>query len=144
MVRCEAAIVTLKRPRATGYYATLLGREYHATTQGSDVILRSYNGEPPPVDFLPSRITSVQGIRTVQRSDLENLSFVRTVCRWQGEPFTVVGVDDQLLYVLYTGERGEWIVQQPGMVRTGKLETHGRLEISQVDEIYEFVDPLPL
>ena len=136
--------MTLKRPRATGYYATFLGREYHATTQGPNVILRSYKDEPPPVDFSPSRIPSVQGIRTVQRSELENLSFVRTVCRWQGEPFTVVGAEEQILYVLYTGDHGEWIVQQPGMVRTGKLETHGRLQIGQVDEIYEFVDPLPL
>lgn len=136
--------MTLRRPRATGYYATFLGREYHATTQGPNVILRSYNGEPAPVDFSPSRIPSVQGTRTVQRSDLESLSFVRTVCRWQGEPFTVVGAQEQILYVLYTGDRGEWIVQQPGMVRTGKLETHGRLEVRQVDALYEFVDPLTL
>lgn len=136
--------MTIKRPRATGYYATFLGREYHATTTGPNVILRAYHGEPPPVDFSPSRIPSVQGIRTIQRSEIENLSFVRTVCRWLGEPFTVVGAEEQILHVLYTGDRGEWIVQQPGMVRTGKLETHGRLQIGQVDEIYEFVDPLPL
>jgi len=136
--------MTLRRPRATGYYATFVGREYQASTQGPNVILRSYNGEPPPVDFVPSRIPSVQGTRTVQRSELENLVFVRTVCRWQGEPFTVVGAEEQILYVFYTGDRGEWVVQQPGMVRTGKLETHGRLKIDDVDEIYEFVDPLPL
>jgi hypothetical protein len=136
--------MTIKRPRATGHYATFLGREYHATTQGPNVILRSYRGEPAAVDFSPSRIPLVQGIRTVQRSDLEQLSFVRTVCRWRGEAFVVVGVDDQLLYVFYIGNRGEWIVQQPGMVRTGKLETHGRIRISDVEEVVEFVDPLPL
>lgn len=136
--------MTMKRPRATGYYATFLGREYHATTRGSDVILRSYDGEPVVVDFSPSRIPSIQGIRPVQRSELDKLSFVRTVCRWNAEPFLVVGVKDALLYVLYTGDRGEWMCQQPGMVRTGKLETHGLIDISDVDEIFEFIDPIPL
>src|SRR5689334_21064751 len=88
VVAGKGAVMTLRRPRATGYYATFVGREYQASTQGQNVILRSYNGEPPPVDFVPSRIPSVQGTRTVQRSELENLVFVRTVCRWQGEPFT--------------------------------------------------------
>lgn len=136
--------MTINRPRATGHYATFLGREYHATVHGENVILRSYHGEPAPIDFSPSRIPSVQGIRVVQRSELEQLSFVRSVCQWRGEPFVVVGVESQSLYVFYVGSRGEWIVQQPGMVRTGKLETHGRLQISQVDEMFEFVDPLPL
>jgi hypothetical protein len=80
----------------------------------------------------------------VQRSELESFSFVRTVCRWRGEPFVVVGVDGEFLHVFYVGSRGEWAVHQPGMVRTGKLETHGRLHISEADEIFEFVDPLPL
>lgn len=136
--------MTIKRPRATGYYALFLGREYHATTKGSEVILRAYHGEPPVAGFGPSRIPSVQGIRTVQRSELEQLTFVRTVCRWHGEPFVVVGVDGDLLHVFYVGNRGEWAVGQPGMVRTGKLETHGRLQIVEVDETYEFVDPVPV
>ncbi len=80
----------------------------------------------------------------MQRSELEQLSFVRTVCNWQGEPFAIVGVAGQFINVFYVGSRGEWAVQQPGMVRTGKLETHGRLELSEVDGIYEFVDPLSL
>jgi hypothetical protein len=134
----------IQRPRATGHYAKFLGREYHATISAANVVLRSYNGEPATVDFTPSRIPSVQAIRVVQRSELEQLSFVRTVCRWMGEPFVIVGVEGEFLYVFYVGNRGEWVVHQPGMVRTGKLETHGRLQISEVSEIYEFVDPLPL
>ncbi|WKG03654.1 hypothetical protein [Mycolicibacterium sp. HK-90] len=136
--------MTIDRPRATGYYALFLGREYHATIHGSDVILRSYRGEPEAAGLIPSRIPIVQGIRQVKRSTLEHLSFVRTVCRWKGEPFLIVGVEGELLNVFYTGNRGEWAVRQPGMVRTGKLECHGRLLISDVEEVYEFVDPLPL
>ncbi|MCV7065247.1 hypothetical protein H7H51_05175 [Mycolicibacterium farcinogenes] len=136
--------MTIKRPRATGYYAVFLGREYHATVHGEDVILRSYGGEPEPVDFMPSRIPMVQGIRRVQRAELERLSFVRTVCRWKEEPFVVVGVEGEELNVFYTGGRGEWAARQSGLVRTGKLETHGRLHISDVDELYELVDPIPL
>jgi hypothetical protein len=129
-------------PRATGHYATFQGREYHATVKDSDVILRSYRGEPEVLDFIPSRIAAVQGIRTVPRSELEKLSFVRTVCRWKGEPFMVVGVGDGYVDVFYIGSRGEWIVQQPGIVRTGKLEAHGRLQFAEITDIYEFVDPL--
>lgn len=137
--------MTLGRPRATGYYATFMGREFHATTTRSEmVVLRSYRDELTTPDFSASRIPMVQGIRVVRRAELENLSFVRTVCTWQREPFVVVGVDASLLYVLYTGARGEWVTEQPGMVRTGKLEAHGRLDRAQVDEVYEFVDPLPL
>jgi hypothetical protein len=136
--------VTLRRPRATGYYATFRGREYHATTRGADVVLRSYTGEPTPADFKPSRIPGVGGILVVERSELEALSFVRTVCQWRSEPFVIVGVDADSVYVFYAGSRGEWMVQQPGMVRTGKLETHGCLALSEVGDVYEFVDPLPL
>lgn len=135
--------MTIKRPRATGHYAQYQGREFHAAVgDGSTIILRSYRGEPEAVGFRPSRIPSVQGILPVERSELEQLTFVRTVCRWQGEPFVVVGVDDQTVYVFYTGSRGEWMARQPGMVRTGKLETHGALNISQVTDVFEFVDPL--
>lgn len=136
--------MTLGRPRATGYYAKFIGREYHATVKESNVILRSYHGEPEAIDFKPSRIPAVQGIRVVPRSELEQLSFVRTVCRWQGEPFVIVGVGPGYVDVFYTGSRGEWVVQQPGIIRTGKLEAHGRLPSSEVSDIYEFVDPLPL
>jgi len=134
--------MTIKRPRATGHYARYHGREYHATIgDGTSVILRSYRGEPPAEGFRPSRIPSVQSILPVERFELDELTFVRTVCRWQGEPFTVVGVDEQTLYVFYTGNRGEWMAHQPGMVRTGKLETHGSLHISQVTDVFELVNP---
>jgi hypothetical protein len=136
--------MTIGRPRATGHYAIFQGREFHATTQGPTVILRSYRGEEPPDGLSPSRIPLVQGILAVQRSELEKLSFVRTVCKWRAEPFVVVGVDGPVLNVFYVGNRGEWMSQQPGMTRTGKLEVHGRAEVSDVEEILEFVDPLPL
>jgi hypothetical protein len=101
-------------------------------------------GEPETVGFSQSAIPSVQGIRMVERSELECLIFVKTVCRWQAEPFLIVGLEGDFIDVFYVGERGEWAVQQPDMIRTGKLETHGRLPISDVNEIYEFVDPIPL
>jgi hypothetical protein len=136
--------MTLRRPRATGHYGVYNGREYHAAVHGADVILRSYRDEPAPVDFGPSRIPLVQGVRTVARSTLDKLHFVRTVCSWRTEPFLVVGVDGQTLQVFYLGNQGDWACRQPGMVRTGKLETHGRLPITEVDDIVEFVNPLPL
>ena len=134
----------LERPRATGYYAIYNGREFHAAVQGANVILRSYRGEPAALDFAPSRIPLVQGVRVVVRSSLDRLHFVRTVCRWRSEPFLIVGVDGQTIHVFYLGARGDWASQQPGMVRTGKLETHGSLQLREVEDIVEFVDPLPV
>jgi hypothetical protein len=134
----------LERPRATGYYAIYNGREFHAAVHGADVILRSYRGEPAPLDFAPSRIPLVQGVRIVARSSLEKLHFVRTLCSWRSEPFLVVGVDGQMIHVFYLGTRGDWACRQPGMARTGKLETYGRIPLREVDDIVEFVDPLPV
>lgn len=136
--------MTIKRPRATGFYAVFQGREFHATTGGPKVILRSYLGEPEAEGFTPSRIPGVQGIRAVDRNELEKLSYVSSVCRWQDEPFMIVGVQGDVANVFYTGENGEWAFQQPGMVRTGKLETHGQLRLSEVSDVHELVNPLPL
>ena len=133
----------IPRPRATGIYAVFQNREYHATANGGKVILRSYRGEPDAPEFTPARIPTVAGIRVVDRSELESLAFVNTVCLWRGEPFMIVGIDGEFADVFYTGERGEWACQQPGLVRTGKLETHGRLVLSEVSEIHEIVNPLP-
>lgn len=144
MVSRQAIGVNLIHPRATGHYAMFQGREYHASIKDPNVILRSFRGEPELTDFTPSRIPTVQGIRTVPRMKLEKLSFVRTVCRWEGEPFMIVGVDDEYVNVFYIGSRGEWIVQQPGIVRTGKLDAHGRLPFAEIADIYEIVDPLAL
>lgn len=134
--------MTLPRPRATGFYATFEGREFHATPSGASLVLRSYVGEPPADGFAPSQIPSVAGVRTVDRAAVEKLTFVRTVCTWRGEPFMVVAVEGNTLYAFYTGTRGEWAAAQPEMTRTGKLETCGRLSMADVEELYEFVNPL--
>ena len=36
-------------------------------------------------------------------SEVTNLSYVRTVCRWRGEPFIVLGEHDVWMRVEYTG-----------------------------------------
>jgi hypothetical protein len=135
--------LVIERPRATGFYATYEDREYHATTAGPDIVLRVYEGDHVPTGFTASRIPTVAGIRTVPRSALEKLAYVKSMCKWQGEPFSILAVDGQLLYVFYLGEKGEWMCGQPGMYRTGKLETCGYLEASACDEIVEFVNPIP-
>lgn len=135
--------MAIERPRATGFYATFEDREFHATTSGANVVLRAYEGEDVPDGFTPSAIPTVAGIRTVARSAVEKLVYVKSMCKWQGEPFSIVAVDATFLYVFYLGEKGDWMVGQPGMYRTGKLETCGYLEPSVCDEIVEFVNPVP-
>jgi len=134
----------IARPRCTGLYGVYEGREFHVALQGEKAILRSFLGEPEAHGFSSSKIASVQGICSVARIDLESLSFVRALCKWRGEPFVIVGVEGGLLSTFYIGERGEWMSSQPGIMRTGKLECYGRFDLVDVDEIIEFVDPLPL
>jgi hypothetical protein len=136
--------LTIERPRATGFYATLEGREFHATTSGENVVLRVYQGEDVPEGFSASAIPTVAGIRIVARASLDQLVYVKSMCKWQGEPFSIVAMDGAFLFVFYLGEKGDWMVGQPGMYRTGKLETCGYLEPSACDEIVEFVNPIPV
>jgi hypothetical protein len=135
--------LAIERPRATGFYATFEGREYHATTSDANVVLRVYDGEDVPAGFSTSAIPTVAAIKTVARAAVEKLVYVKSMCKWQGEPFSIVAVDGTFLYVFYLGEKGDWMVGQPGMYRTGKLETCGYLEPSACDEIVEFVNPIP-
>ena len=136
--------MTIERPRASGFYATFEGREFHATTSGPSVVLRAYEGESLPPGFGPSAIPAVAGTRVVSRSALDELVYVKSLCTWQNEPFSIVHVDRNLLYVFYIGERGDWVCNQPGMYRTGKLETSGYIDKSACTEIVEFVNPIPL
>jgi hypothetical protein len=128
------------RIRAGG--ATRVGYDAFATTNGTAVVLRAYRGEPEAIDFIPSRIPAVAGLLAVERSEVESLAFVQVVCRWNGEPFMIVGVGGEFADVFYIGERGEWACQQPGLIRSGKLETHGRLRLSDLPDIHEIVNPM--
>ncbi|MFI0351291.1 hypothetical protein [Actinomadura sp. 9N407] len=84
-----------------GYVARWLGRDFEASP-GADGEIRLYTPEPTDgfEELRPGRFR-----RIVPASEVENLSYIRTTCSWQGEPFVIVGEHEGWLRVEYTGGR---------------------------------------
>jgi hypothetical protein len=81
-----------------GYVARWRGREYEASPDGTD--LRLYSSEPADGFTMvrPGRY-----MRVVPVSVVDEFCYVRTTCKWKGEPFIVLGEADGWLRVEYTG-----------------------------------------
>lgn len=84
-----------------GYVARWRGTEYDASP-GADGAVRLYTAEPAE-GFEETRQGRFR--RVVALTELDALDYVRTTCRWQGEPFLVVGEHETWLRVEYTGGR---------------------------------------
>ncbi|MFC5185090.1 hypothetical protein [Actinomadura harenae] len=84
-----------------GYVARWLGREFEAVP-GADGEIRLYAAKPTDgfEELRPDRFR-----RIVPAFELESLRYVRTVCRWRGEPFVIVGEHDGWSRVEYAGGR---------------------------------------
>jgi hypothetical protein len=84
-----------------GYVARWRGIEYEVSP-GADGEMRLYSAEPAEgfTETRPSR-----HVRVVPVAEIEELRYVRTVCRWRDEPFIVVGEHETWLRVEYAGGR---------------------------------------
>lgn len=80
-----------------GYIARWRGTEYDASPDGEQV--RLYVTEPADgfEEVNPGRYR-----RSVGASEVE-LSYVRTVCTWRGEPFIVLGEHGEWMRLEYSG-----------------------------------------
>ncbi|HEY8452463.1 MAG: hypothetical protein FWJ70_00610 [Micromonosporaceae bacterium] len=83
-----------------GYVATWRGVEYEASPEGATV--RLYR--PSPAEGF-TQVREGRYVREVPAAEVENLSYVRTVCTWRGEPFIVLAQHDVWLRLEYTGGR---------------------------------------
>jgi hypothetical protein len=84
-----------------GYLARWRGMDYEASPDGGSV--RLYR--PTPAEGF----TQVREGRYVQvrpLSEVDRMSYVRTVCTWRSEPFLVLAEHDGWLRVEYTGGKG--------------------------------------
>jgi hypothetical protein len=81
-----------------GYYATYRGREYEASPDGD--LVRLYTGSPTDgfIETAPARYLNV-----VPAQEVESLTYVRTLCSWQDEPFQVLGEHEEWVRVEYVG-----------------------------------------
>jgi hypothetical protein len=88
-----------------GYVARWRGQEFEASPDHDDI--RLYNVGPADgfTEVRPGRF-----VRVLPATEVEDLVYVRTTCRWQGEPFIVLAEHDTWLRVEYTG--GRWPIAQ--------------------------------
>jgi hypothetical protein len=81
-----------------GYYAGWRGSEWEASPDGLQV--RLYSAKPED-GF--AQVVAGRYVRVVPAHEVEHLSYVNTLCTWQGEPFVVLGEHESWLRVEYTG-----------------------------------------
>jgi hypothetical protein len=88
-----------------GYVARWRDRDYEASPDGDDV--RLY--QPEGGDGF-EEVHSGRYVRVVPATEVEHLGYVRTICRWKGEPFIVLAQHESWLRVEYTG--GRWPIAE--------------------------------
>lgn len=81
-----------------GYYGRWRGREYEVSPDGSDMRLYATAAED---GFAP--VKAGRFVRIVPATEVDDFTYIRTTCSWQGEPFIVLGEADGWLRVEYTG-----------------------------------------
>jgi hypothetical protein len=81
-----------------GYLARWRGAEYEASPDGSSV--RLYHSQP---DDGFTQLREGRYLQVLPMTEIEELSYVRTVCSWRGEPFIVLAEHEVWLRVEYTG-----------------------------------------
>lgn len=81
-----------------GYVARWRGVDYEASPEGAAV--RLY--QPAPGEGFTA-VRDGRYVRQVPANEVEQLSYVRTVCSWRGEQFIVLAEHDIWLRLEYTG-----------------------------------------
>jgi hypothetical protein len=81
-----------------GYLARWRGAEYEASPDGSFV--RLYRADSAD-GFTP--VGDGRYVQVLPMAEIEDLSYVRTVCTWRGEQFIVLAAHDTWLRLEYTG-----------------------------------------
>lgn len=81
-----------------GYIARWRDREYEASPDGD--YMRLYTPDPQEgfTEVAPGRYR-----RSVPAPEVEDFYYLRTVCKWRGEPFHVIGETGNWLRVEYVG-----------------------------------------
>jgi hypothetical protein len=125
-------------------YAMFEGVEYLASTRPDSVVLYVFDGGWVPSGFVPSAVPGVSAYRVVPRRDLDRLTRVLTTCSWQGESFLVHAVQGAHVHVTYIGDHADWAASQPGMSRIGRSEIVGVVDISEIADVEEDIEDLPL
>ena len=92
-----------------GFVARVGGKEYEASPDADNVRLYLPESAEGFEEVKPGR-----HVKVVKMSEVDELSYVRTVCLWRGEPFVVLAEHDAWLRVEYTGGRAP-VARQLGL-----------------------------
>jgi hypothetical protein len=115
-----------------GYVARWQGGEFDASPDGDTV--RIYQPEPGEgfEEVRPDRY-----VRVLPLAEVDELSYVRTSCSWQGEPFIVLAQHDTWLRVEYTGGRAP-VAQAMGLEEFDFGVYQGWAPAHEVTEVGEY------
>jgi hypothetical protein len=115
-----------------GYVARWRGTEYEASPDGEQV--RLYR--PTPADGF-DRVRDDRYVKVVSISEVDRLSYVRTGCTWQGQPFIVLAQHDSWLRVEYTGGKAP-VARSLGLEEFEFGVYQGWAPAAEVRELHEF------
>jgi hypothetical protein len=76
-------------------------------------------------------------VRVVPASEVEDFSYIRTTCTWQGEPFIVLGEADGWLRVEYTGGKAP-VARRLGLEEFDFAVYQGWAPVAQVTNVHEY------
>jgi hypothetical protein len=129
--------------RATGEYAKYNGRVYFAYRVGDSIWLHS-DDDPLPPGFLPSSMDWTEGERFVPMADIEELAKTRTTCVWRGHHFEVGIIVGDIANITYLGKDFDTVGGLPGMRRPDKFEVKGRVPVSELTDVEQQIEEVPL
>jgi len=129
--------------RATGEYAKYAGRVYFAHKVRDSIWLHS-DDDPLPTGFEPSPMDWIKGERFVPMAEIEELFRARTTCTWRGHPFEVGIIVGDSANVTYLGKDFDSVVGLPGLSRPDKYEVIGMVPVSELTDLEEHIEEVPL
>ncbi len=115
-----------------GYHARWRGREFEVSPDGGDMRLYSTEAEEGFTQVRPGRY-----LRVVAGSEVEDFSYIRTTCTWQGEPFIILGEADGWLRVEYTGGKAP-VARTLGLEEFDYGVYQGWAPTTQVENLSEY------
>jgi hypothetical protein len=74
-------------------------------------------------------------VKEVPIADLDEWYSEKSVCRWRGEPFDVMGVDGDVVKGTYAGRDMFWAVEA-GLTRLDYAWFIGDLPLSEVEDLH--------
>lgn len=129
--------------RASGAYARYAGREYFSYPLGELVRLFS-DDNPLPSGFEICRYDWARGEVWVPLSEIQRLVRVQTTCTWRGHHFEVGIIVGDSANITYLGKDFDAVGGLPGMRRPDKFEVKGSVPVSELTDVEEHFEEVPL